>query len=135
MQASLVSYSNQHISLKVAGEKDGKVWQSIGFYGETMSSRKRDSWKLLRQLQSTNGMTWLCLGDFNEILHQHEKVGATLKPLSQMEDFKLALEECGLHDSGYSRDKFTWSNNQDGQQFTKEMLDSVLGNSAWHEFF
>lgn len=33
---------------------------------------------------------------FNEILHQPEKVSATLKPYGQMEDFRQAIGSCGL---------------------------------------
>lgn len=70
-------------------------------------------------------------GDFNEILLQSEKYGAVNRTYGQMEDFRLALEECGLSDLGYRGYKYTWSNNKEGESFTKERLDRVFGNSKW----
>ena len=36
---------------------------------------KHRTWKLLRDLHRLRDMSWLCAGDFNEILHHHEKEG------------------------------------------------------------
>lgn len=59
MKATLISYSNLNISLKVAGEKEGKDWLLTSFYGDPMTSRRMDSWKLLRNLQLADQMA-LC---------------------------------------------------------------------------
>ncbi|XP_018858372.1 uncharacterized protein LOC109020378 [Juglans regia] len=48
-----------------------------------------------------------------------------------MEDFYSAMNDCGLRDLGYKGDRFTWSNNREGAQFTKKGLDRALGNSIW----
>ncbi|XP_042973026.1 uncharacterized protein LOC122304827 [Carya illinoinensis] len=52
-----------------------------------------------------------------------------------MEGFRLATNDCGLSDLGFKRDRFTWCNNQEGTQFTKERLDRSFCNLAWHELF
>lgn len=36
---------------------------------------KHRTWKLLRDLHRLRDMSWLCAGDFDEILHHHEKEG------------------------------------------------------------
>lgn len=69
------------------------------------------------------------IGDFNEILHQHEKSGAAIRPYSQLESFKLAVEDSGLSDLGFHGDKYTYSNNREGKDFTKGRLDRAFGNS------
>jgi hypothetical protein len=46
-----------------------------------------------------------------------------------MEDFQRILEDCLLSDLGFSRPKFTWSNERDDEAFTQERLDRVVANS------
>lgn len=77
----------------------------------------------MRMLKPINDKAWICFGDFNEVLHQHEKQGAALRPYHQMEKFKEIVESCGLIDLGYEGTKFTWNNEKEGAQFTKERLD------------
>lgn len=64
-----------------------------------------------------------------EIMQDNEKSGAADRPFSQMEDFCLAVNDCGLSDFGFKGDRFTWSNNREGAQFTKERLNRAIGNS------
>lgn len=69
IEVSLESYSKCHISLKVYNSGGGQVWLMTGFYGQSMTSRRSDSWKLLRALKPPKGVPWHCMEDFNEILH------------------------------------------------------------------
>jgi hypothetical protein len=72
------------------------------------------------------------MGDFNEILYNHEKKGGAPRPQNQMEKFRWAIEECELKDLGFSGDKFTWRNNScDPRKFVKERLDRALGSRSW----
>jgi hypothetical protein len=52
-------------------------------------------------------MSWLCIGDFNEITDQSEKVGVNLRKDSQMGQFQEALDDCHLSDLGYIGSKYT----------------------------
>ena len=56
-----------------------------------------------------NFQSWICAGDFNELLKSHEKLGSRLRPYGQMEKFREVLDEWGLLDLGFSGNKFTWS--------------------------
>ena len=86
-------------------------------------------------IKPTRSMPWLYLGDFNEITHQREKVGAANRPYRQMVQFRNALSFCNLYDLGFTGDRFTWSNNRGGRQFTKERLDRACGNTTWLNHF
>ncbi|KAF5465338.1 hypothetical protein F2P56_015356 [Juglans regia] len=131
VDAVLVSYSRQHISLEVKDLIKGKTWFLTGFYGNPITANRKGSWHLLRKLKPENGVGWLCVGDFNEILSTNEKVGGPLRPYGQMECFREALEDCDLSDMGYVGNKFTWSNNRGGTEFTKERLDRAFCNPQW----
>ena len=52
-----------------------------------------------------------------------------------MEDFWVALEDCGLVDLGFSGHKFTWTNRRPGSAHTKQRLDRATANRVWMEKF
>lgn len=76
-------------------------------------------------------MEWLCLGDLNEILFRHEKLGGIPRLQSKMNAFREAIDVCRLFDLGYSGRSFTWTNGQSGRANIQERLDRCLGNLAW----
>lgn len=63
-------------------------------------------------VQDSDSLPWLCAGDFNEILFQHEKEGGKPRPQACLDCFKGALEVCDLEDLGFTGDIFTWRNKQ-----------------------
>ncbi|KAF5453767.1 hypothetical protein F2P56_023488 [Juglans regia] len=52
-----------------------------------------------------------------------------------MEDFRIAVMDCGLVDMGYIGSKFTWCNKREGYEVTKYRLDRALVNEAWLNLF
>ncbi|KAG6672142.1 hypothetical protein I3842_16G043300 [Carya illinoinensis] len=77
----------------------------------------------------------MCMGDFNKIISLEEKFGKAFRPYKQMKVFREVLEECELSDLGYKGYKYTWCNNMEGIEFTKDRLGKVLGNSDWHSLY
>ena len=79
---------------------------------------------------------WLCMGDFNEVLLSHEKIGG--RPWSQacMDKFREALEYCQLEDLGFEGYMFTWRNhNHVADEYIKERLDQAVANDLWRGWF
>ena len=62
------------------------AWQLVGFYGEPETARRIEAWNKLRSLNSQPDISWLCVGDFNEITRQDEKVGGAIRPHNQKLD-------------------------------------------------
>jgi hypothetical protein len=93
-------------------ETGGDKWRVTGIYGEPQSELKYKTWEKLVWLkdQDDEQLSWLCLGDFNEILFHHEKEGGVPRSQSCLDRFKGALEVCELDDLGFSRDIFKWRN-------------------------
>ena len=52
-----------------------------------------------------------------------------------MEDFRVALEGCGLTDLGFIGHKFTWTNRRPGLAHTKQRLDRAIANRVWIDRF
>jgi hypothetical protein len=99
------------------------------------TSKRDESWDLMRILKQFSPRPWLCVGDFNEITDQHEKEGGNIRKESQMEKFREAIDNCSLCDLGFSGSKYTWSNGHSDGSFTKERLDRALANVEWVSVF
>ncbi|XP_042972741.1 uncharacterized protein LOC122304536 [Carya illinoinensis] len=135
VEVELLTYTQHHISLKVSAEGEQSPYLLTGFYGFPDAARRAASWELLRAIKPSVNLPWICIGDFNEILHSYEKFGAADRPFRMMEDFRTAMEDCALREVPFQGDFFTWSNKREGDSFTKEKLDRALGNQAWFDCF
>ncbi|KAF5480564.1 hypothetical protein F2P56_001303 [Juglans regia] len=123
---SLDNYSHNHISLSVKSEETNEDMLVTGFYGHPSTSQRESTWQLLKVLKPNSDKSWICFRDFNEVMHQHEKQGAALRPYNQMERFREAVDSSGLSDLGYDGTKYTWNNGREGAYFTKKRLGSLL---------
>jgi hypothetical protein len=85
----------------------------------------------LKHLKSFSSEVWLCVGDFNEITHQGEKIGEARQREGYMVDFIITLEECNLGDLGFNGPQFTWSNKRSDGGITHVRLDRALATSTW----
>jgi hypothetical protein len=54
------------------------------------------AWDLLRTLKNHNPLSWLCTGDFNELVSRDEKWGRVVRPEPQMTKFRQVIDDCGL---------------------------------------
>ncbi|XP_030969970.1 uncharacterized protein LOC115990264 [Quercus lobata] len=106
-------------------------WRLTGFYGEPETANRIEAWNKLRCLNSYPTCPWLCLGDFNEIVRQDEKVGGALRSHNQMQLFRDVLDECGFMDLGFVGPKFTWARHYEDGSSIWERLDRGLATNNW----
>lgn len=78
------TFSLNHIDTWIMNNS-ATPWRLIGFYGRLEAHRKHESWELLRHLHSRDSMSWLCVGDYNEILSLEEKRGCLPQPPRPLE--------------------------------------------------
>jgi hypothetical protein len=117
-------------------EDSGVVWRFTGMYGESKAELKHHTWSRMRELHAKRNLPWLCAGDFNEILFQHEKEGGCPRAQVCMDRFKNAMEDCELEDLGFTGDVFTWRNQQfRADDYIRERLDRALANEEWRQLF
>jgi len=129
------NFSQRHINVIMKNEDGNPIWKFIGFYGHSDCARRSESWALLQQLKTLRPLPWLCAGDFNEILDNTNKEEANIRRESQINGFRIALEDCQLCDLGYTGSRFTWSNKRTDGSFTKERLDRAVANMEWFSRF
>ena len=74
LKVEVSSSSPNHIDA-VLGETQESRYRLTCLYGFADPAKKCDTWALLRHLQASPSLLWVCAGDFNEILWSHEKCG------------------------------------------------------------
>ena len=74
------NFSPHHIDAIVTDNQGNRKWRSTDFYGHPETSKREESWQLLEELEKRYTHPWICMGDFNKILHLGEKVGRKLRP-------------------------------------------------------
>ncbi|KAF4376309.1 hypothetical protein F8388_026109 [Cannabis sativa] len=79
------SSSPGHIVAEVAG-RGFLPWTLTCFYGNPDAAQCKFSWELLRKICRETYGSWLCVGDFNEIVSLAEKSGGRLRGASAMEE-------------------------------------------------
>ena len=74
VELSIHNYSINHIDAHVRSQGELR-WQFTGFYRHPIAHRRRESWVLLDKLHNMDGLPWLLMGDFNEILSLDKRLG------------------------------------------------------------
>ena len=74
-----------HIDAKVGRADGSRKWRFTGFYGQPDTSKGEETWQILERLGTSNSFPWLCIGDFNKIVSNAEKLGGNLRAPKQME--------------------------------------------------
>ena len=133
ISVDVVASSPNHIDT-IVGVILGEQWRFTGIYGFAESARKQETWSLLRSLHRRSSLPWMCVGDFNELLWSHEKLGLAPRQECKMKEFHDVLDECGLMDLGYVGDKFTWWDKRAGG-LVLERLDKAVASNEWFSRF
>ena len=105
----LVLFWKLSVNLKVEGlykyyinatidKNKSNEWCFTGFYGEPEIAKRSNAWNKLRLLNSDPKIPWLCIGDFNEITGQEEKMGGVCRPHNQMQLFQDVIDEGSFMD-------------------------------------
>lgn len=70
------SKSHHHIDVLVDYASSSlPTWRFTGFYSHPTRTERYRSWSLLRDVSDEHSLPWVVMGDFNELLHAHEKMG------------------------------------------------------------
>lgn len=105
MGFSLISFSSNHIDGWVDWESN--QWRFIGIYGHPQAELKSKTWSLVKSICGDGLTPWLVGSDFNAIMFQYEKEGGREKLEVELNDFREAVDACGLVDLGFSDEQFT----------------------------
>lgn len=120
MEINVIRSCQNYIHTTITDKDNNLMWQATFIYANPNYSIRRHFWNRLLSLNPNLNNPWLCLGDFNEVLEQHEKDGLREQSRNRMENFKEFLDEASLMDIHLKGCRFTWLNNPRQGRVTKE---------------
>jgi hypothetical protein len=94
-----------------------------------------DFWTTLVDFGDNCDFPWLCIGDFNAITAQHDKLGGRPFPMFSRNTFSSFMNQFGMIDLGFSGNPYTWSNHRQGHCLIKERLDRGIATNQWIQHF
>jgi endonuclease/exonuclease/phosphatase family metal-dependent hydrolase len=106
-------------------------WRLTCIYGEAKTAERFKTWDMMKYIKSATDLSWMCIGDFNEVLHQHEHMGTQQRSNSQMAGFREALDICGLADLGFVGKNWTFEKRVVGGSFCRIRLDRAVASPEW----
>lgn len=127
--------NERYIDAYVSVSSEDPIWRLTCVYGEPRVENRQRMWDTLANLRANSDLPWMLVGDFNEALWQCEHMSATPRPTNQMASFRELLQQCGLHDIGFSGVPFTYDNKRKGGANVKVRLDRVLADDRWRNIF
>lgn len=75
--------------------------------------------------------SWLCVGDFNDMMSNEEKLGKLPIDVRRVLNFQCMLVDCQLLDLGFQGAKYTWSNRRLGDEHMKERIVRAMANAEF----
>ena len=135
LSVEVLDFDQSYIDTVVKGGVLSDWWHFTGFYGSPDTSRRDESWALLKRIRDRSSLLWLCIGDFNEIVCESEKEGGSSRLSRHMKNFSDTKNWCGLKDVGHVGSSFPWLYQRaDGFQIRKR-LDHALASLEWERRF
>ncbi|XP_073358338.1 uncharacterized protein [Aegilops tauschii subsp. strangulata] len=134
IKIEVLGYSKYHIDGKISGLGE-QSWRLSCFYGEARTHLRQHTWDTMKILSTLQDMSWVCLGDFNEVLKHDEHDGIGSRSQSQIQGFRDAVDVCGLVDLGFKGTRWTYEKRVEGGSYTRVRLDRALGSVDWCGLF
>lgn len=107
----IVSYSHQYVLASVVQKCDVISFNLVCSYGDPHHKR-------------TQSISFICMGDLNNIMPPNEKWGPGPPCLTRINNFCALVKQCGFMDLGYSGPAYTWTNRRFTTNPTYERLDA-----------
>jgi hypothetical protein len=123
--------NRNNISAWCFSDPPNSPWILSCIYGPPETVNKPAFWDSLTAVGENFVSPWLCIGDFNFVIDQSEKMGGRPVASSSHCPFKHFIDHLGLVDLGFVGNPFTWSNNRQGFETIKERLDRSLATLDW----
>ncbi|KAF8109207.1 hypothetical protein N665_0101s0035 [Sinapis alba] len=124
LTGGLVIFWHRLVQLSVLSQSPNLIDCKVGINGSSFK---------LASLSRRNE-AWILLGDFNEILGNHEKIGARERLALSFQDFRNLVRNNNLLDVNSIGNRFSWVGKR-GTHTIQCSLDRTMANGAWFTEF
>lgn len=134
IKVEISPYSQYHIDA-IVSKGVSEPWRLTCVYGEAQTSDRHKTWDVLKFIKPSSPLPWVCIGDFNEVLHRAEHDSVQERSYAQIEGFREMVDVCGLYDLGYEGRSWTFEKQVAGGSYCRVRLDRALATPTWSERF
>lgn len=103
-------------------------------YGEPVVKYRAHLWEKISRIGVVRKDRWYMLGDFNDILHNGEKLGGPRRDDSVFQPFGNMINACEMEKLPSQGDPYTWGGVR-YNQWIQSKLDRCFGNKEWFKQF
>ncbi|KAG7590171.1 hypothetical protein ISN44_As07g023610 [Arabidopsis suecica] len=103
-------------------------------YGDPDRSKRNDVWERITRIGIGRRDRWCLVGDFNDLLHNGEKVGGPRRSDNDFKGFNEMIRICDMSEMPSTGNKLTWAGRR-GDHWIQCRLDRAFGNSEWFSSF
>ena len=129
-RVEILPYSQYHIDAIVT-EYGKEPWRLTCVYGEAQTTERHKTWDMLKFIKASSHLPWVCIGDFNEVLHRDEHCGVQERSHAQIAGFREMVDVCGPYDLGFEGRKWTFEKKVAGGSYCRVRLDRALATADW----
>lgn len=98
-------------------------------YTFNTKEERKGLWDQLTAKGGSCHSPWIMLVDFNNVLHNDDRIVGSPLTCAKVCDFQQCIDACGLTELQSIGCKNTWSDNQEDRIFSK--IDWTLVNGEW----
>lgn len=103
------------------------MWNLTVVYGSPHLQLRSSLWDALRDIAMDISCPWAVVGDFNTIMHEHERKGGAVSPsLRGYAPFNRCMRDRDLIDGGFQGYPFTYKRSN-----LEQRLDRLVMNISW----
>ncbi|XP_020229075.1 uncharacterized protein LOC109810102 [Cajanus cajan] len=129
-KVQVLDNSHYHVHMRVNWQNTGE-WLLIVVYYSPHYQHRQELWDVLRELSLDIDCAWAILGDFNSIIHPHERKGGSANPSNRgILGFSNMINNCDLIDAIFQGYPLTWKRGS-----LEQRLDMLLINIQWRMKF
>ncbi|XP_074305552.1 uncharacterized protein LOC141640770 [Silene latifolia] len=126
--------STQTVHTRVTDRGRNLTYWVTFVYGFNKAVDRKVLWSTLENYHKVTPGAWLIGGDFNNILHSNERIGATITSV-EMAPFQHCVQNCGVEDIKAMGYFLTWTNKQEVHSRFYSRIDRALINDEWLNLF
>lgn len=123
-----IQYGSKHMIYANLHDYKGNPLLITFVYKQPNHAKREEVWNELKQLRSIAYKNWLCIGDFNQVLTQEDKLSFYNRKIEGADLFQQTLFDLELCELEARGQKYTWMNGREDEAFIMERLDKAYAS-------